>query len=1771
MAPVQLTKEQSERLLGKQSGTDRPSNVPTVSMEDLQRVGAVPRTGPDVPTIDGLYRQHLARGESAAREFTKGWWDFTGTPNGRPANTLDYGIKISKPGQAFWDMTRNELARSLARPGSVTQYIAPTDAPVEDVEDLPLLTPYDYPSFWLKKNEQGISASDRVEYTFFNETLSAVDRLIDMTLWWRRIKNYGDQISFWAYEFANDLEKRGDFRGVSAREQARTGTPFIQDPGIPDYLKALMFQWGDRIAYEKGDRGRTGAGGDWAGPKVVAEVVEAMKKEGGDTWLGYWAPLPPPENRIEMMADFAGGFAGNLLPAMAQIAIGNKVAGVAKTVGLPERTAKLAAVFEFQNLVNGGVPGEGALTGSVLGAMSAAKPLTRGGSVVKELAESIVTGTTDVYFERPIEQVLASALLPVAIQGTTPKSWTGLPDTDLVKAVKHFRQSEKLIQYDDLRIRAANDVLDQARKSLADHQGIPAPDVQPKDIAKLATGKMEGLPAEIRQPFEDLKRRAEDGEPLAMSALEMLKHPEAKANGRISTLQPWYEGKGIDNPREIAQSMVGRVVNHMKSDNAKAEYHRHILRQLGVMADTIDEQGQPHITRQQLGQLLLRNPNTLESSEAQRNKLYQEVHEEYLRLIETGPVPKLGLPEVPFLNKHQQELHEAYARSEKSVGRRLRQTWNERVVRQLRKLENVPVFKNEEYVFLLEKTRQLKEVFSASEDEASIRTLEVTRPIQNLHPEDRDRVLDAFDKMLMADLMAGVIDGRQNLGTFGATRDQIARWRGVVHSVGQENRILLKEMRDRLTQQNMDLLNRAEEVGLLDAETAANLKDGNLDPNEYVHKLTNIYQYLEMVAADRPALRQALQAKSEHISGDPFKRRIQVEIPEQFTLGRDPKEGRFQKTTTLLTPEQRKQKAWEIQSHPEYDPTPHVLQGHRKMWAGAERLIRRRQILFDIDKRYNKVHELNRLADVENRTREEAARREGRTLTDAERATWQDFVLGDDGKPRYSGHMPTRMDSILGYETLNPLSTGKAVAVDEAALAKLAKTERGEELVRRWREPKPEDDMLLPTPVYNTLHQLANLHLDPGRRVASIHAKATRAWKQWVLLNPLQIAGYNLKNGLGDTARAMVSNWMIPSEMRQAWSEMLDYHFTRKTPSDLVKDMRDRGVISAGRHQEFQWDRTTIEKLPEVLHELEGFVRNAVTGEIDTKLLTRWLKKAPQIPLGYFNLAQNVSQFRESLLRSSAYMYALKQLESGGTIKFTGAANQRVFNILAAESGHKDAAAYFSRKAIGDYGDLPKVFEWARDTALTPFISFRYVSGGMLENGRSLYRAAKSGSTEAAGKLFGTITGKAVGQAAGILASTGTAAAWIGSEVYNNMFHKDELERMTVSQKQQTGIILGTMEDGSTVNTIPAFEQFTELLRVLGIPEMASFGAEAMLRGRDTSWRDFWDEGNTAAYTNVWRLLGPAKDIYRGIMGIEPSMDPGNVRFGDWKDIAFGFLGLQAEKRAVGGMLGTGETMRDRGLKSYAMGLAGLHRWHVGNNPIYITRDWVRDFKKDQGEKTQRGAYPASAVKVVTNAYEAGRFDRFQDAVRNYFQADPDRTTADLLDGVWRRYNPLTGLDTTPQGQDGHSELDAFDDTLTPAQKKLVLIAQHTAHNTYADITEWVVRASALNDPPESHSRVRATVREDMQNDAWVFTRDMNKMDLKQRNAYLRNAHKAARRLKAMGLSRGEVLNLVLSRANQKLVRDKRTPYNHAMLNLPKFWDEDLPPAWKPRRPVPKN
>jgi hypothetical protein len=284
--------------------------------------------------------------------------------------------------------------------------------------------------------------------------------------------------------------------------------------------------------------------------------------------------------------------------------------------------------------------------------------------------------------------------------------------------------------------------------------------------------------------------------------------------------------------------------------------------------------------------------------------------------------------------------------------------------------------------------------------------------------------------------------------------------------------------------------------------------------------------------------------------------------------------------------------------------------------------------------------------------------------------------------------------------------------------------------------------------------------------VRQVFATVNGGIKQWMLLNPKNFVGYNLRNTVSDLDVVMAR---YPGALKEVWGAYNLLRNYTKNPggpeAKIVHDAIADGVIDSGQ---------TFAEIPDI-NKIKAF-KHITDGDWNP------LAKA-------WDMAKSTTNFRENLLRLAVYEHLKKKVAQGIPV-YGGSVKGQVDAI----TNPRLKAAKVAREFMGDYGGISETGRVIRKH-LMPFYSWmeinapRYIR--MMKNMRHEGEDFKVGPALVGKGL--KVAYNAPKYAAGLIATTGMIVLWNNYGPYAEL--EEKLKKTDVGR--QPHIIVGVREDGT--------------------------------------------------------------------------------------------------------------------------------------------------------------------------------------------------------------------------------------------------------------------------------------------------------------------------------------------------------------------------------------
>ena len=340
-------------------------------------------------------------------------------------------------------------------------------------------------------------------------------------------------------------------------------------------------------------------------------------------------------------------------------------------------------------------------------------------------------------------------------------------------------------------------------------------------------------------------------------------------------------------------------------------------------------------------------------------------------------------------------------------------------------------------------------------------------------------------------------------------------------------------------------------------------------------------------------------------------------------------------------------------------------------------------------------------------------------------------------------------------------------------------------------------------------------------------------WKKWVTVgNPARTFGFGLRNIIGDADAVIAGNIKVMSKLPQAFVE-LKSAMRDNIYSEAFAEWVDRGGYTSLLLAN-EMDAKTQEKLFKHLQ-----------AEVDAgkswKTILKSLSKPPGV---YFDAIEGIHNFRESLLRYSAYLYNRERIiKNNGKIKDYEMSNKYIVDGL---SNPLDKAYQMSKDMLGAYDEVSQMGRYIR-RYLVPFYSFT----------ETLFRRYFR-LFENAVKINGSVPDKVLAVAKRLLAANLMALLYA---LFNRLLQREADDKLPEYIRNQPHITLGSF--GGKAYALTGVGSWSTLLGWFGLD--------------DYKWESpsepFW-----AMFGNAVNMIGPLRGAAEAIFGRTVFPDVANPR-----------------------------------------------------------------------------------------------------------------------------------------------------------------------------------------------------------------------------------------------------------------------------------------------------
>jgi hypothetical protein len=517
---------------------------------------------------------------------------------------------------------------------------------------------------------------------------------------------------------------------------------------------------------------------------------------------------------------------------------------------------------------------------------------------------------------------------------------------------------------------------------------------------------------------------------------------------------------------------------------------------------------------------------------------------------------------------------------------------------------------------------------------------------------------------------------------------------------------------------------------------------------------------------------------------------------------------------------------------------------------------------------------------------------------------------------------------------------------------------------------------------------LDNLTDTPDDKLLLVLSEPIRAWKIWQLVSPRRWFKYNFRNLSGDAEALFVGNPAAFKKIPQAINELYAVFKGDKPMTPDMKDWFQRGGM-------------------QTLLQVQEF------GDIDNlRMFIRLQEKKSnlaKLPLkvwqGYWKAARVSTDFREAILRYSAYLSFIEGIRKNGRItNFAASIPEEVMAL----KDEKDQAFKLANELLGAYDEVSVLGQGLRKY-LMPFWSWNEV------NFRRTVQLFKNAARDekfsyAVGrKMIGTAAIRAPLLAMKVGKLTIMASAlWVILSLYNNLRFPDEEKELSNDVKSRPHIIFGRDKDGK----ILYFDRLgfvQDFLAWFGMDD-APLEIPNLINGKVTP-KEFVINFAKAPVNKLVQSIGPTvkwpvelllgKTVFPDVFKTRSIRDR-------WEYFANG-LGLGNEYKmlagkpvqAIEGSRGKGYLGTVRDIFTYSA--------DPGQSAYYDTLDAKRKFQKKIG-KLNEGSFISPKGNALYNFKLAIRYNDREAARKYLLEYGALGGTTKGLESSLRTMDPLYGL-----------------------------------------------------------------------------------------------------------------------------------------------------------------
>lgn len=567
---------------------------------------------------------------------------------------------------------------------------------------------------------------------------------------------------------------------------------------------------------------------------------------------------------------------------------------------------------------------------------------------------------------------------------------------------------------------------------------------------------------------------------------------------------------------------------------------------------------------------------------------------------------------------------------------------------------------------------------------------------------------------------------------------------------------------------------------------------------------------------------------------------------------------------------------------------------------------------------------------------------------------------------------------------------------------------------------------VLPSEIATTMNDIYNKQNKVDNPVSKVISIPQKLLKMWYLTgNPRQVIKYNLRNATGDLDGLIASAGFksvnakyIHRSSKEIYNAMRYMKFT----PDLL-EWRDKGGFQSLLYANEIADITNMN----MFRHLDKIGKDKAYKNIS--------KTVFNLPSTYLEFTRNMTDYRESILRYSAYLFYKDHLNKNeGLPEFYGASNP---NLIQGLSSVNARAYQLSKDALGAYDEITEFGQIVRKYLIL-FYSWNEV------NTKRYFRVFKNTvnnkklQEQAGRKVANDMNlGKQLSQATllklGALAIRVmflNALLWL----FNNTVMKDDEDDLPESIRNSPHLTLGRDKNGD-VRYFSRLGAFNDLLEWFGLDTLQEDIKELNLERKTVG-----EQVSDMAFSPVNKLINSLSPFFKtpaelisGKTFFPDAREPRTIR-DRWYHISQTF-GLQEEYSRL-----TGKPVKESYAKSWLK--AVIYKTDPKANAYYRILDLKRKF-----ERNEQGKYPAQAFNESPKSealyyfklsLKYGDEKKAKEYLADYF--GNGGTQKGLKQSI-RMMHPLYGL--------GEGEQSAFKYWLTEGERKDLDKAMQYYHETF--------------------------------------------------------------------------------------------------------------------------